>query len=190
MRQCAIPGSAVLFSRSDNLKRKYSCTLELIQIDGAWVDINTQRSNRVVEEALRGGTIAGLTGYEVFPEQKLGASRIDCMLQKGEERLWLEVKNVTLMGSEVCACFPDAVTVRGRRHLQELMAACQDGERAVILFLVQRAAAKLFSPAGDIDPAYADQLRVALDAGVEPYACLTTTTPTETSITSRIPVVV
>lgn len=194
MRQCAVPGSKVLFSRSDNHKRKYQCTLELIQVNDSWVDINTQRSNKVVAEALINGTLDGLAGYRVQAEKKLGASRIDFLLERtingSDERVWLEVKNVTLMASEVCACFPDAVTERGRRHLQELIAARQQGDRAVILFLIQRSEAKLFSPAADIDPAYAEQLTLALDAGVEAYACRTETTATETQIIERLPVVV
>jgi len=194
MRQCAEAGSAVLFSRSTNEKRKYPYTWELVEVEGSWVDINTQRSNKVVAEALTAGVIDGLSGYTVLAEQKLGASRIDFLLQRAEgesrERVWLEVKNVTLMGSRVCACFPDAVTERGRRHLLELIAARQQGDRAAILFLVQRAQARLFSPAGDIDPAYADQLRAALEAGVEVYACQTETTPTSTRIVRTLPVVV
>lgn len=194
MLQCAVASSLVLFSRSSNAKRKYPCTLELIEVDGSWVDINTQRSNKVVAEALSAGVIEGLAGYRVTAEQKLGASRIDFLLERENgnqlERVWLEVKNVTLMCSSVCACFPDAVTERGRRHLQELMLVRQQGDRAVILFLIQRAAAELFSPAGHIDPAYAEQLRVALAAGVEAYACQSETTPITTSIVRRLPVVV
>ena len=190
MRQCAVPGSRVMVSDSGNDKRKYRWTLELIEVNGHWVDINTQRSNKVVAEALALGTIKGLENFKVTPEQKLGDSRIDFLLEKDGRRLWLEVKNVTLMGSEVCACFPDAVTERGRRHLQELMAAVVQGDRAVILFLIQRAEAQLFSPAGDIDPAYADQLRDALEAGVEVYACQTETTPETTRIVRILPVVV
>lgn len=194
MRQCAIAGSKVLFSRSDNAKRKYPCTLELIQINDSWVDINTQRSNKVVAEALINGTIDGLAGYHVQAEKKLGDSRIDFLLEKSvndvDERIWLEVKNVTLMGSDVCACFPDAVTERGRRHLVELMAAKEQGDGAVILFLIQRSEAKLFSPAADIDPAYAEQLTLALAAGVEAYACRTETTEFETHVVDRLPVVV
>ena len=190
MKQCAVAGARVLFSRSDNQKRKYSHTLELIEVNNSWVDINTQRSNKVVAEALQLGSIDGLAGFDIFPEQKLGDSRIDFMLQKGDQRLWLEVKNVTMMGSEVCACFPDAPTERGRRHLQELLAAKQQGDRAAILFLIQRAEAELFSPAADIDAAYAQLLRTVLKNGVEPYACRTATTPEETSIAQRIPVVV
>ncbi|OQY19312.1 MAG: sugar fermentation stimulation protein SfsA [Desulfobacteraceae bacterium 4572_35.1] len=190
MRQCAVAGYAVMFSRSGNEKRKYAHTLELIEVDGAWVDINTHRSNKVVAEALRLGNISGLRGFDIYPEQTLGESRIDFKLQKGDERLWLEVKNVTLMGSRVCASFPDAVTERGKRHLQELMVAKHNGDRAVIMFLIQRSAAKLFSPAADIDPAYAEQLSLALDAGVEPYACQTETTTAYTKIVRRLPVVV
>lgn len=190
MRQCAVAGSAVLVSTSDNDKRKYPCTLELIQVNGDWVDINTQRSNKVVAEALKLGAIKGLENFQVTAEQKLGDSRIDFLLEKEGQRLWLEVKNVTLMGSEVCACFPDAVTERGRRHLVELMAAHRQGDRAAILFLIQRGEAQLFSPAGDIDPAYADQLREALACGVEVYACQTETTPEQTTIARLLPVVV
>ncbi|MBN2645782.1 MAG: DNA/RNA nuclease SfsA [Desulfuromonadaceae bacterium] len=195
MMQCAVPGSAVLVSDSGNAERKYPQTLELIQVNGHWVDINTQRSNRVVAEALQSGVIDGLSGFAVQPERKLGDSRIDFLLTKAnsterEDRLWLEVKNVTLMGSPVCACFPDAVTERGRRHLQELMAAVAQGDRAAVLFLVQRAEAELFSPAGDIDPAYADQLRAALEAGVEVFACQSVTSADATRIARRLPVVV
>lgn len=194
MRQCAIAGSKVLFSTSDNPKRKYPCTLELIEVNGSWVDINTQRSNKVVAEALNQGTIGGLAGYDVQAEKKLGDSRIDFLLEKTVDgvdlRLWLEVKNVTLMASDVCASFPDAVTERGRRHLVELMSAKEQGDRAVILFLIQRSEAQLFSPAADIDPAYAEQLTLALNAGVEAYACRTETTAFETQIVERLPVVV
>ncbi|MDY0189713.1 MAG: DNA/RNA nuclease SfsA [Desulfuromonas sp.] len=194
MTQCAVAGSKVLFSQSSNEKRKYPCTLELIEVAGSWVDINTQRSNKVVGEALISGAIEGLAGYQVLSEKKLVASRIDFLLEPEEDsqqqRVWLEVKNVTLMGSSVCACFPDAVTERGRRHLQELILARQQGDRAVIFFLIQRAEAKLFSPAVDIDPAYAQQLRDALVAGVEVYAGQSATTPDSTQIVRRLPVVV
>ncbi|MFO7831602.1 MAG: DNA/RNA nuclease SfsA [Desulfuromonadaceae bacterium] len=193
MKQCAEPGARVLFSCSDNPRRKYPHTLELIQVNGNWVDINTQRTNRVVEEALAQGAIAGFEGYRITPEQRLGESRIDFLLEpepKDERRVWMEVKNVTYMGTSACACFPDAVTKRGQRHLHALQQACARGERGVILFLVQRAEAQLFAPAADIDPDYAHALREVLRHGVEPLAYQTESTPIQTRIVRRLPLIV
>ncbi|MDD3800974.1 MAG: DNA/RNA nuclease SfsA [Desulfuromonas thiophila] len=194
MRQCAEPGSAVAYSLVDNPRRKYAATLELVQVAGAWVDINTQRSNRVVEEALRAGWLADLAGFRVLPEQRLGASRLDFLLQGTGGPVWLEVKNVTLMSTPVCAGFPDAVSERGRRHLLELMAARQQGQRAVLLFLVQRPEARLFAPAADIDPAYARQFEAALQAGVEVQVWQTAVTgdklPCQVQIVRRLPFIV
>jgi len=194
MRQCATPGATVLVSHSDNVQRKYPWTLELIEVNGHWVDTNTQRSNKVVAEALELGTIEGLQDYAVHPEKKLGDSRIDFLLEKTDQhqtqRMWLEVKNVTLMITRACAGFPDAVTERGRRHLRELMMAVDQGDRAGVLFLVQRAEAQLFAAAAEIDPAYSEQLAVALNHGVEAFACQTQSDDTQTRIVRRIPVVV
>jgi sugar fermentation stimulation protein A len=190
MRQCINAGSRVLVSHSDNAKRKYPWTLELIEVDGHWVDTNTQRSNKVVAEALQLNTIAGLQGFDVYPEKKLGASRIDFLLEKEGQRLWLEVKNVTLMITRACAGFPDAVTERGRRHLQELMAAIDQGEQAAVLFLVQRPEAQLFAAAAEIDPDYAEQLAVAMGHGVEAYACQCETDEEQTRIVRRLPVMI
>lgn len=188
MRQCATPGATVLVSHSDNAKRKYPWTLEMIEVNGHWVDTNTQRSNKVVAEALELGTIEGLQGYQVYPEKQLGDSRIDFLLEKPGQRMWLEVKNATLLITRVCAGFPDAVTERGRRHLQELMKAVDQGDRAGVLFLVQRAEAQLFAAAAEIDPAYAEQLAVALEHGVEAFACQTQSDEKQTRIARRIPV--
>ncbi|MCA1797270.1 MAG: DNA/RNA nuclease SfsA [Desulfuromonadaceae bacterium] len=193
MKQCAEPGARVMFSCSDNTQRKYPHTLELIQVEGNWDDINTQRSNRVVEEALAQGVIAGLEGYRITPEQRLGESRIDFRLepQHTDDRpVWVEVKNVTYMGTPACACFPDAITKRGQRHLRALHQACARAERGVILFLVQRAEAQVCAPAADIDPDYAHALREVLCYGVEPLAYQTETTPAQTRIVRRLPLIV
>lgn len=190
MKQCAEPGSRVMFSHSSNARRKYPCTLELIEVSDAWVDINTQRTNRVVAEALEQGMIVDFKEYQISPEQKLGESRLDFRLDGGRVPVWIEVKNVTYMGTPACACFPDAVTIRGERHLHALQQACEHQERGIILFLVQRAEAELFAPAADIDPDYAHTLRKVLRSGVEPLAYQTETTPEQTRIVRRIPVIV
>jgi len=94
----------------------------------------------------------------------------------------LEVKNVTLCCDEDVACFPDAVTARGQKHLRDLMASVGDGWRAVIFFLVQRGEAQAFAPADHIDPAYGRLLRQALGCGVEVLACRTIVNRQETCL--------
>mgnify|MGYP000081342122 FL=1 len=167
MQQCAVPGYKVLLSRSDNPQRKLAWSWELVQVNGSWVDINTHRANRVVEEALCSDQVAGLQGYAVRPEFPYADSRIDFMLENQGEKVLLEVKNVTLCCEEKLACFPDAVTVRGQKHLRDLMTAVGEGWRSVIFFLVQRGEAQAFAPADHIDPEYGRLLRQAHGRGVE-----------------------
>jgi len=188
MSQCAIPGYPVLISANDDPKRKLKFTLELIRVNDHWVDTHTQRTNRIVEEALLSDNIAEFTGYRLQREFRYGASRIDFYLEKAEEKLLLEVKNVTLCQDAV-ARFPDAVTTRGQKHLLELKEAVSQGYAGVIFFLIQRAEATSFSPADDIDPEYGRLLREVVAAGVVPLAYKAITCPRENRIGARIPVV-
>ncbi|SEA56574.1 sugar fermentation stimulation protein A [Desulfuromusa kysingii] len=189
MKQCALPGSRVLISRADNPQRKLKYTLELIMISGRWVDTHTLRTNRVVEEALRHNQIQSLENFQVQPEYRFGESRIDFYLHQGDVNVLLEVKNVTLCCQPETACFPDAVTTRGQKHLRELLLAKQQGCRAIIFFLVQRSEAKKFSPADAIDPEYGRLLREVVAAGVEVLAYKTVVTPKENRVGEPIPVV-
>ncbi|KIH75615.1 sugar fermentation stimulation protein A [Geoalkalibacter ferrihydriticus] len=189
MKQCAVPGHRVLLSRSDNPVRKLAYTLELIEVGGYWVDTHTQRSNRVVEEALKSGVIAELQGFEVRREVRFGASRMDFLLENESEKVLLEVKNVTLCCRPGVACFPDAVTLRGQRHLQELHTSLEQGYRAVIFFLVQRGEATAFTPADEIDPVYGRLLREVCAAGVEALAYRTQVTTCDNRIGGKLPVV-
>ena len=182
MKQCAVPGHRVLLSSSDNPKRKLPYTLELIEVNGHWVDTHTHRTNRVVEEGLRQGAIAPLAGYQVRAEYPFGASRLDFMLENEREKVLVEVKNVTLCCEPTVACFPDAVTTRGQKHLRELMAARQQGYRTVIFFLVQRGEAEAFTPVDAIDPDYGRLLRQAAACGVEVMAYRSLVTPTENRV--------
>ncbi|PLX88353.1 MAG: DNA/RNA nuclease SfsA, partial [Desulfuromonas sp.] len=101
----------------------------------------------------------------------------------------VEVKNVTLCRDDTSAIFPDAVTLRGQKHLLELAAALKQGYRAVIFFLVQRSEATSFSPADEIDPDYGRLLRQVVAQGVEVLAYKTVVTPEENCVGERIPVV-
>jgi sugar fermentation stimulation protein A len=179
MLQCAVPGYPVLLSKSDNPQRKLAWSWELVRVNDHWVDINTHRANRVVEEALRNDVIPGLQGCTVRPEFPFADSRIDFMLAGSTAKILLEVKNVTLCCEPQIACFPDAVTMRGQKHLRDLITALQGGWRAVIFFLVQRGEAEAFTPADAIDAAYGRLLREAAEAGVEAIAYRTVVSPTE-----------
>ncbi len=186
MQQCAEPGLKVLLSESDNPKRKLRWSWELVEVNGHWVDINTHRANRVVEEALLAGSIADFEGYSVRREFPFAQSRIDFMLEGRDEKVLLEVKNVTLCCEPEIACFPDAVTTRGQKHLRDLMAAAGEGWRAVVLFLVQRGEAGAFTPADHIDPEYGRLLRAAHEHGVEVMAYRTRVTSLETRVASLL----
>jgi sugar fermentation stimulation protein A len=169
MMGLAEPGSPVWLSRSANMARKLPLTWELVEVGGTLVGINTGYANRLAEEAIGLGLIPGLAGYpERRREVPYGAgSRIDFLLTGPERPLcYVEVKSVTLARGEA-AEFPDAVTARGTRHLQELVEMRRLGARSVMLFLAQRQDCSSFAAAGDIDPAYAAALGAASAAGVE-----------------------
>jgi sugar fermentation stimulation protein A len=188
MLQCAVPGHRVLVSVAGNPLRKLGFTLELIEVNGFWVDTHTHRTNRVVEEGLRNGSIAELSDCRITPESRYHDSRIDFLLERSGEKTLVEVKNVTLTDAAGVACFPDAVTVRGQKHLRELMRARTEGCRSVIFFLVQRGEATAFAPADAIDPEYGRLLRQAAKADVEVLAYKSVVSPEENRVGDRIPV--
>ena len=167
-----MPGLPVWLSRSDDPKRKLPHTLEIVQVDGGLVGINTMHPNRLVAEALAADAIPELTGYATHRrEVKYGkASRVDFLLEHPDRtRCWLEIKNVHLMRTPGLAEFPDCVAARSTRHLGELEAMVAEGDRAVVLFVVQRTDCDRFAPAGDCDPAFARALERVQGAGVEVY---------------------
>ncbi len=168
------PGSAIRCSTSDNPKRKLRHTLEMIRVGRAWVGLHAARANDVARRALETGAYSPFAGYATTqPEVKTEeGSRLDFRLSDHPDLdapCWIEVKSVTLCADRH-ARFPDAVTERGRRHLEHLVARREAGERAALLYVVQRADANDVAPADDIDPAYGRTLREAAAAGVEIHA--------------------
>lgn len=190
MKGCADPGSPVLLSISSNPGRKYPFTWEMVFVNGFWVGINTARPNHLVHEAISNRSIPELHGYtSIRPEVPYGEhSRIDLLLEGPPGRCFVEVKNVTLADNDR-ALFPDAVTVRGQKHLNELMRVVQAGDRGIIFFTVQRGDCLSVSPADCIDPEYGRLLRLAVWSGVEAIAYRALVTPLEITLTNRLPVV-
>jgi len=169
MKGCCEPGRTVYLSRSDNPKRRLSYTWEMIRMPHSLVGVNTSVPNRLVAQSILDGCVASLTGYDTLRrEVPCGTnSRLDIVLEAEEgRRCFVEVKNCTLVDNGY-ACFPDAVTVRGRKHLVELQEQVKMGHRGVIFFLIQRMDAKVFLPADQIDPEYGRELRKAVANGVE-----------------------
>lgn len=190
MKGCATPGSRVFLSRSPNPGRTYPHTWELVESDGFWAGINTGLPNRLVREAIENATVAELRGYATIrPEVPYGKhSRIDLLLEGPAGRCFVEVKNVTLV-EDGRALFPDAVTTRGQKHLNELIRVVREGDRGVIFFTVQRGDGNSVSPADGIDPEYGRLLRLALANGVEALAYRALVTPGEIKLTEKLPII-
>jgi sugar fermentation stimulation protein A len=174
MAGCCAPGSRVWLRSSGNAARKYPLTWELVETgQGVLVGINTGLSNHLVQEGIEWGVVAELRGYQTIRrEVRYGEenSRIDLLLEGGADgSCYVEVKNVTLV-EDGAALFPDAVSIRGTKHLRELAAMVGQGCRAVIFFCVQRNDAREVRPADRIDPLYGRTLREALAQGVEALA--------------------
>ena len=175
MLGCQPADARVILSVRDNPKRKLKYTWELVETSpGVWACVNTARPNAQAREAIENGVVAELAGYPTCrPEVRYGSekSRIDLHLSGHESRpdAWVEVKNVTLC-EQGKGYFPDAVTTRGQKHLRELMAQAEAGDRAVLLFVVNHSGIDVVKPANQIDPAYGTLLRRASAAGVEVLA--------------------
>jgi sugar fermentation stimulation protein A len=165
-----MPGLGVWVSEVSGTKRKLPHTLELVEVDGGLVGINTMHPNRLVAEALAGDAIPELSGYAVHRrEVKFGeASRVDFLLQHPDRPpCWLEVKNCHLRREGTLAEFPDCVAARSSKHLKELTREVRAGARAVQLFVIQRTDCDRFAACADLDPTYAAGLTAASQAGVE-----------------------
>jgi sugar fermentation stimulation protein A len=189
MKACWAPGWEVRLSPAANPKRKLKYTLEMLHNGRCWIGVNTMNPNRVVLAAAAAGEIPEIAGYDDYRgEVRYGKnSRIDLLCTRGEERCYVEVKNTTLVAEAGAPYeFPDAVTARGLKHLQELGDMVEAGHRAVMLFFIQRADGSHFRPARAIDPDYADGLAAAQRRGVEILAYRAEVTPAHIRIAERV----
>ena len=190
MTTCWEPGWKVYVTHTDNPKRKLKYTLELTHNGEGLICVNTSLTNKIVKEALEKELIPELTGYKTIkPEQKIFDSRLDFFLDDPHKTpTYVEVKNVTLLGPNNTALFPDSVSTRGQKHLKDLMKIKEQGQRAVMLYVINREDVNSFSPAKDIDPTYAQLLSEAKAVGVEILAYQTKLTTDEITLNKAIKV--
>jgi len=194
MTTCAEPGRpALVGDHGTGTTRKLRYTLEAVHMGEAWVSINTMHPNRVVHEAIAGGTLPELRGYtELRREVVYGRgnhSRIDIFLSGHPELpdAFVEVKNTTLRDGDL-ARFPDAVTERGQKHIEELERVVKQGHRGVLVFFVGRADCHAMAPADAIDPRYGKLLRRAVKKGVEALAYRAELGPEGIALVERVDV--
>ncbi|HJD97765.1 MAG TPA: DNA/RNA nuclease SfsA [Mailhella massiliensis] len=168
------PGSPVLLSPASNPARKLSWTVEALGLPDRggffWVGVNTSVPNRLLSALFESGLLPWAEGYTTLRREAVrGESRLDGVFRgEGLPDLWVECKNVTLV-EDGAAAFPDAVTVRGAKHLRTLMEIRAAGERAAMLYIIQRPDGACFSAADYVDSAYAEALHEAVECGVEVY---------------------
>jgi sugar fermentation stimulation protein A len=174
MKGCLVPGGRCVLWDSGNPARKYRLSWKAIDVGSAWVGIDTSLPNQLAAAIVAAGRLPELGADPSVRREVVIApgSRADLLVEDGDRRTWIEVKNVTLVEDGV-ARFPDAVTTRGLKHLRELAAKVRSGEGAMMIYVIQRADARAFAPAKEIDPEYAAALREVHDAGVlvRPFGC-------------------
>ncbi len=170
MREFLVSGTEVVLREVSSENRKTGYDLIGVSYNGQWVSVDCRVPNKLVLEALKNRDLNEFTEYRIIkPEYGYGHTRFDFFLTNEIERCFLEVKSTTLVNDGV-AMFPDAVTARGTRHVQDLVKAKKEGYRASILFIIQRPDAHAFAPCDAIDPKFGKALRNAASEGVEIYA--------------------
>lgn len=192
MKTCAEPGRPVRILDSHNPKRKLSHSLEQVRMGRTWVNVNTARANGLVGSALARGAIPTLADWQVDRAEVRHAcgSRFDFRLvgHHGTGEAWLEVKQVSMRVGNT-AQFPDAVTARGRRHLEHLAGLARDGEPCVVVFCVSRSDVDSVAIAWDLDPAFGSAALAACEAGVRFVAVQQQVRKTGISIARELPLV-
>ena len=162
-------GNKVWFTESKNKKRKLKYTLQIIEVNGCKVGVNTHLTNKIVLEALKNNSIKDFSKIlKISPEQKFGENtRFDFLLDNGKSKCFIEVKNVTLVRNRNLAEFPDAITSRGKKHLKELIKATYLGYKSYMLYVIQREDCNSFAIAKDIDPEYLEILSTSIKKKVK-----------------------
>jgi sugar fermentation stimulation protein A len=168
-------GNDVYISKNDDPKRKLKYTLEIIKVKKNLIGVNTHFANKIAYHGLSNNLIYELKNNDsIKPEVFFNKeTRFDFLVEKNKQKIFVEVKNVTLFRNEKIAEFPDSVTSRGSKHLKTLIAAIKKGYKAYLLFLIQIEGVEHFKIAKDIDKEYYDNYLLAKEAGVNflAYRC-------------------
>jgi len=168
-------GNEVYLHKNDDPKRKLKYGLEIIKANKKLVGVNTHLANKIVNHGLENNLISELKNSdtirsEVFFDKE---TRFDFLLEKNNQKIFVEVKNVTLFRDKETAEFPDAITSRGSKHLLTLIDAIKKGYKSYLIFLVQVQNMKKFKIARDIDNEYYKNYLIAKNSGVNflAYRC-------------------
>lgn len=190
MKTCFETNSTVWLSENQDPKRKLKWTWEFCENKHGLIGINTHRPNKIVAEAIQQGHIKELSGYSAIKlEAPYGKnSRIDILLEDPKlGRCYVEIKNTTLLIDDSVR-FPDAVTARGLKHIDELLEMKKNGNRAVLIFFVSRSEGSFFAPADLIDSKYGAALRMAKKSGLEILAIRANASTQEITVGKKIPI--
>jgi len=188
LKELLIPGVKVLIQPKNGAKRKTKFAMVMVYQGDQLISINTSLPNRFVRFCLDNRLIPELADWTVVrPEFQVEHSRFDFLLGKGRKEMLLEVKSVTLVEDKI-AKFPDAVTARGRRHVQHLAEMHQQGYATTVLFIVQRDDAERFQPHWQRDPAFAQTVAKAPEKGVQILAYSAEITPECMTLNTRLPI--
>ena len=149
-------GNNVWLSKTDNEKRKLKYTLQIIENKNTKIGINTQLTNKIVLEGLKKNIFENFNNIETIQrEVKFGKNtRFDFLISNNNKKSFIEVKNVTLSRKKGVAEFPDAVTSRGVKHIDELLKASKKNYNIYLVFVIQRDDCNQFKIAKDLDPKY------------------------------------
>ncbi|MFP4496987.1 MAG: DNA/RNA nuclease SfsA [Vulcanimicrobiota bacterium] len=194
IKELLFPGQKILLKKAEfypgSPPRKTRYTLMMVPIREGYVSIASSFANNLFEEAIENRKLEEFQNYHIKKREKtVGKSRLDFLLEdEGGEEMYVEVKSVTLVCGET-AYFPDAPTKRGSRHLQELARLKKQGKKCAVVFVVQRKDACSFTPNYKTDPELGENLKQAIEAGVNAYAFLSHIDEDWAFITRRIPVV-
>jgi len=161
-------GNEVFISKNDNPKRKLKYTLEIIKVKKKLIGVNTHFANKIAYHGLSNNLVKEVSNSDnIKPEVFFNKeTRFDFLVEKNKQKIFVEVKNVTLLRDEKIAEFPDAVTLRGSKHLKALIEAIKKGYKSYLLFLVQIQDVESFKIAKDIDKEYYKNYLLAKKAGV------------------------
>lgn len=186
-REILVPGAECYFEKSANPERKTQYDLVTVKKGSRLINIDSQAVNKVFLEFLQSGKLFDDITY-IKPETVFGKSRIDIYLERGDRKVFIEVKGVTLE-NENAVSFPDAPTDRGTKHIKELMEAHRQGYETYIAFVVQMKGVKYFTPHDETDPVFGRTLREAEKMGVKPIAFDCRVTENEISIEDSVEII-